>query len=309
MKYYAILLFFATDFFVCACRSQPHESYIGSFDISKDDHHILFSFDKNGESTVYEMNIDGSGLHTLIPSNKSKSFVNPKYSMDGESILFIEYNNTDVQKSTLCIAKSDGTVIKRLTEDDEIITEAIFSKNKNEILFCKANKYDKNSSIGIKAAHGFDIFRLNYLTKEISRVTNLNAYNISSLSEIDSAQILFNLDGGPDGGMYSVSAGITKELKRFQTANDPRKDESMYSNPKYIEKYNIIVFTAPYELYKMDKESRNAELLVDAKGTSNINSVVFFNTSPFILFTKEGQLSFFKMNLNGQGLVKIPVKM
>jgi hypothetical protein len=294
--------------FICGCQSpkvkENHyngENYIGSFDISNDDKKILFSFNSNSNSSVYEMNIDGSELSLIVNSKGDSSFVNPKYSLDGSYILFILYNSKNIESSTLCKAKSDGSEIQYLTDGKSIITEAIFTNENNKIIYCQANKYSKYSPIGVKDAHDFDIYFLNCINKETKRLTNFKAYGLNNLSEVDSTQIIFYLYEGINGGIYCLEKDKPNQMRLITPINDPRKGTNMYTNPAYSTKYRLLVFSAPYQLYSMNVDDLIANLITEREN-SNISKIVFFHSENKILYSKQFDNNLYTIKTNGSEL-------
>jgi hypothetical protein len=288
-----------------SCNSENiSRDAIGGFDISKDDQFVLFSYTKQGVSSIYKMPIGGGEANLLIGSNEGLSYVNPKYSPDGNKIVFIGYEKGDANNSSLYLANSDGTSIVSLTSGTGIITEAIFTTNET-VIFLKANEYEKYSPIGVKDAHDFDIYSIHLPSKEISRLSNINAYGINHISVVDSNRILLRLEEGPNGGIYLFSRSEPETSRRLPFKDSPLKDESMYYNPVYSQEYNVLAFTAPYKLYKMNLESKEIELVYDATGTRNLDEIAFFNTQPRLLFTQQGLPVFYSISLDGEDLQKI----
>lgn len=298
-----------TILLINSCQSkQTQKNSMGDFDISKDDNHIIFSFFSiNKGSSIYTSNIDGTGIKQLIKSDEYKSYFNPKYSPDGKKIVFLECERGDVNNAIICIAESDGSSIERLTAGNEIITEVIFSDYGNDIIYCKANEYEKYSPLGKKQAHDFDIYSVDILTKEITKLSNLKSYGVYKISEIDSSNILMHMSAGPDGGMFLFTKDTPNDLRRIIPINNPRGDASLYYTPLYSKQYNLMAFIAPYELYTMDMESRKAKLLYDNKGYSHIEYICFYNTQRKILFSKKGETSLNSISLDGTGLKNIPI--
>ncbi len=275
-------------------------------DISPDDTKIIFAHSTQKQNAIYEMNVADKKIKKLIKAEKNTVYVNPKYSPDGKNIVFIKYNSNDVTKSILYKAKSDGTNITQLTDGNTLITEGDFSINNEQIVFCKANEYSKNSPIGLRSAHQFDIYSINTDKKNISRLTSLNAYGLNHLSVLDSS-FIFRLEAGQKGGMYQISKQTPDKLEKLIPSNNPRKDESLYYAPTYSQKFRTFVFTAPYEIYSMDSNNFKAVLIYDSKGSVDISEIKLFNELPTILFTKLGEDNFYFLSIYGGESKKIEV--
>lgn len=275
--------------YACSNNNKTTDDHIGNFDISPDDNWILFSYYKNGSASLYTIDIDGKRLTKIIKSDQGKMYMNPRFSSDGKSMLFIKYLNSKFEKSTLCISKIDGTEVRELTDGSEIITEAIFSKDGKEILYCKAREYASHSPIGVKNAHNFDVYSINIFSKQERRLTNLDAYKVNSISEIDTTYVLLYIYADENSGMYSFEKRNPSLMKKIVPVNIPR-EENLFSNPAYSSS-GIMVFTAPYELYSMRLEDRKAKLIYDSKGDSPIQTIRLFKTKPLVIFKKESDNS------------------
>ncbi len=290
-----------------SCKGQNVEKEgLGSFDLSANDKQIVFSFLKNGVSSLYLINSDGTNLKKIINLKGENNFYNPKYSPDGKRIVFILSRHGCIN-STLCISNSDGSGILYLTDDKHIITEATFSLNGEIIYFCKANVYEKYSPIGRKDAHDFDIYALSIKDKKISKLSNLKSYGLSNISELDNKYILIHIESGPDGGMYLYSKEKAIKERRLVPVNNPRQDASIYYTPIYSDCLNIIGFTAPYEIYIMSLKDNNAKLVFSNKGSNDISNIAFFKNQKKILFSKVGISDLFSINIDGTGIQTIPI--
>ena len=304
--------------FVMSCQTDNNNqsnlqvetrNVLGDFDISKNDSIIIFSmYTKNG-SSIYQMNIDGTGQKKIINSDGNFSYFYPRYSKDDKRIVFKKYNRTNSLISEICIANSDGSEIKQLTNLKENITDAIFSSYSNKIYFLKATEFGNYSPLAPKQAHGFDIYSLDLATKEVKKISNLNAYALCYLTEYDSTKLLITIKGGYDGGMFLCQHTPFKLLKRIVPKNNPRRIPSLYYAAKYSILYNSLVFSAPYELYIMDTDTKMAKLLFSNVGYTTIDDFYFFNSQPKVLFMKDNGLSLYSLNFDGTGLEEIPITM
>ncbi len=293
-----------------SCRSQVKEqkTSIRGFDLSQDDERILYSLLQAGTTRIYELSLTTNNMRVLITAGENKFLSNPRYSPNGKKILFIEYDKLDMQSSTLCISNSDGTSVEQLVEGRGIISEAIFSEFGDEIFFTSANEYSKSSPIGIKAPHGYDIYSISLGSKELKKLSQLNAYGLHHLFELDSNSLLLHKGAGKDGGMMLFEKKRPQDLTRIVPENDPRNDPSLYDTPVHSSRLNKMVFIAPYQLYIMDVESRHANLLYDNRGRAHIQYVSFFNQNDRVLFSIKGRPYLYSIGLDGKELVEIDVR-
>ena len=289
-----------------ACKSiYEDKKVIGGFDISKDDKIILFSCHKNKESSIYITFNDTT--KKIVSSTNSTDFYYPKYSADGEMIIFIGYDKGIVDKSALYISKPNGEMATKIFDDSSLVTEAFFSDSDKKIIFVKANNYGKYSPLGQEQAHGFDVYSFEIATKKVEKITNLNSYGIYKVSQLDSNIFIMQIADGEKGGMYLYSNILKKKIARIEPKNNPRNDNSLYYSPIFSKKYNLIAFTAPYELYTMDAEKKIAQRLFDNRGVSNIDEICFYNTQKRILFCFDGRLK--SINLDNHEIKDITINL
>jgi Tol biopolymer transport system component len=301
-----LLYLFFTLAITNACSQNIENGRIGSFDISKDDKTIIFSYYNKNIASLYTANIDGSNIKQLIFLGDSLSSVNPKYSFNGDKIVYLVHKINCVNGNVF-IANSDGTNVQQLTYGNQIITEAIFSINDKEIYYCKANEFDRYSQIGIKNAHNFDIYSINLIDKMISRLSYLKSYGINSISDIDEKCLLMRIEEGPNSGMYLFFKEDSSKFKRIVPINNPRNNASYYYTPIYSDTLKTIVFTAPYEIYMMSLKDKIAKLIYSNIGSYDLSQVVFYKKQPKILFLSAENSNLYSINIDGTSLTTIPI--
>ncbi len=289
----------------CTSQSKPKNG-LEHVVVSPNDNFILFSYFTNDISSIYSLNISNNKITELFISSSKRSYVNPKFSPKGEKIIFIGYDEGSIN-SNIFIANVDGTNVKQLTTGNSIITEAVFSSDDNTIYFNRALNYEKYSPIGRKAAHNFDIYSLELETGVEKKLTNIDAYMLSDISEVENKYILMELFQGMSNGMYMFPKEYPDSIKSIIPSNNPRKGlSSSYGNPKYSGKYKMLAFTAPYELYVMNFEDRIANKIY--RSSRHIMQISFFHSRKEILFTLQKENLIRCINLDGTGFKKIPIE-
>src|SRR5258708_15797817 len=169
--------------------------------------------------------------------------------------------------------------------------------------------YVQGSPIVMKRPQDLDLYSLDWFNGNVVKLSNVGAYGIHDVSEVDSSFVIFRLDEGPKDGLYAFDKKAPLVLKKIVPANNPRGDEGMYYDPVYDSRSNTLLFTAPYELYRMNLEDKLAQRIYDSRGTSNISSVRLFKKSPRILFAKQGENKMlYSINLDGTDLKQIVIK-
>ena len=288
------------------CKDETVYSSIDGFDISNDDSKVIFACLKGNHSSVYSLSLKNKQINLLIGATDTNSYYSPAYSTKGDQIIFIKSNLKELLKSSICVSDTNGKNIKCLLETQGIITEIFFSNNDNDIIFCKANEYSKYSPLGVKVFHNFDLYGFNLISKKVTRITNLKAYSLSRISEIDSTRLIFSLVANSEYGMY-VFNKEKKNLTLITPVNNPRKDTTLYNCLAYSRLYNIYAFAAPYEIYYMKSLESNAVFVERAK--ANIHYLKFFNNQKAVLFTEENYINFFMLDVTTKQSKEIPLSL
>jgi len=120
---------------------------------SPDGHRIVFNDRANGNSEIFIINADGSGLQNL--TNDPLLDANPVFSPDGNEIIFVRvfYGNARLYRMNL-----GGGGQRRLTEKNGYEMAPAFSPDGKRIAF--ASIADGNAEIYLMNADGTDLFRL-----------------------------------------------------------------------------------------------------------------------------------------------------
>jgi hypothetical protein len=303
-----ILVAFSILFLINANIESHSKDKLGSFDLSPDGKQIVFAYTKNQTSAIYSISIDGSNLKKIIDST-GYNFANPRYSKNGETIIYIVYKNKAIHGALYKYNIQNGFQ-ELLTDTNQTITEAIFSRDGASVFFCKANEYAAYSILGRKAPHNVDIYSVNLKDKKIARISNLKAYGIGSISDFDDSTLMMRSDIGNDNidGIVLLSKKTGTVLKRIVPANDPRKYASVYYIPTYSDKFKTLVFAAPLEIFVMKMEDRIAETVLFNKGGPDIPILRAFRDEKKILFSVDDNNNLFTINFDGTDLRKIPIE-
>lgn len=280
------------------------EESFRKFDISADDKQIIFTYEKDSVSTIYVMNSDGSDLKK-ITSSKDYFLENPKYSKDGKQFIYLSFKRGTLN-SSINRCNIDGSSNEKLTADDNIITEATYSRDGESILYCKANEYASYSPLGHKAPHDMDIYSISLKDKKIKRLSNLKSYEITSISDFDDNYILMRDINGKNDGMGFLSKNNGIGFERLVPANDPRKLADIYGDPIYTQRFKILVFTAPNEIFIMNLQDKIAKSVFLNKGGVHIYHVSIFNNEQKILFSLRDDRALYEVNFDGTDLHTIP---
>ncbi len=294
----------------CDGHEKTVTSVLGSLDLSPNDNCIVFSYSQDDNYSLYVGKIDGDSVVNILSSNNDTSYVRPKFSPSGEHILFIAFPK-DKKSSNIFVVDKYGKNRRKITSQNQIITDAIFSNNGKTIYYVKSNTYESYSPIGIAAPHDADIYKIDFAGWDERKITNLRAYGIYNPSEVLEKYLLARLEDSSKMGIYLIELSKQHRMRSVIPVNNPRGGADLYYDPYYSESFNIIAFTAPYELYIMDLDSLNAKMVYGPKDQeiAHIHNVLVFKTLNKILFKKETENDAFRtINFDGSNLQKVKIK-
>lgn len=90
--FFSLIFIFIINILLIGCgRSNriSESNKIGLFDISQDDRYLIFSYSKDNESSIYQIDTNGQNLKKIVSSTDKMLFYNPKYSKRDNKILFL----------------------------------------------------------------------------------------------------------------------------------------------------------------------------------------------------------------------------
>jgi Tol biopolymer transport system component len=259
------------------------------FDLSPDNKNIAFAVSDGQISNLYEYSFEEKKLNQLTNSTDSY-YSRPVYSPKGDKILFLS-KSLSSQTSDICLLDLDSKLITKVTNGQTYVTEATFHPTKNEIIFCGAAFLGNYSPVARKAPHDLDIFSINIDDKVSKKITNLSAYELSSVTLSQSGDsVLCKLTEKGFDGIYLMSLTDSTIINKIEATNNPRPGigNSFYSNPVFAHDYRKISFTAPYQIYLMDLENKKCEELWSTFGKDEQAMVIFSrfsNTNQKVVFS------------------------
>ncbi|WP_133576468.1 TolB-like translocation protein [Pedobacter metabolipauper] len=200
--------------------------------------------------------------------------------------------------------ESDGGNLKQVTDTNSLKMEAIFSNDKKNIYYTRADEYAAYSPIGVAAPHKFDIYKLELNSNKITKITNLKAYSIYYLTDIDSLTMAFNM-GDKERGIYFYEKR-SEVLNRLVTKNDTLANSTLYSEPAFIDR-NHIICNSNYKLVTIHLLSKYEKSILSSDGGQFI-ALRFNKKLNRIFFMKEdNEFLIRSINVDGTGLKEINV--
>ncbi|MBS1508379.1 MAG: PD40 domain-containing protein [Bacteroidetes bacterium] len=289
-------------------RSDHHDNsdeQIESLDISPDDKRILLLSARHGVTCIFEIRIDGGSPRLIMKSSNEELYSNPRYSPDGQRIVFIKHSKSKFWEGSVFICNIDGTGVEELTQGGEFVTEALFTAHGNQVLYCSSQQYNTSKKKGTTTVRGFDIYSISLNDRKVSKLSSLNATGIDNLTEINDKYLLFHLNGKKSGIFSFEKENPTRVLRIFPS--NGTEESTLLDKPGYVPD-RFIVFTALYELYAMNLDTRENQLIYSAKGGHLIELVRGFHTRSTVLFKKFDEPKLTVINMDGSGLKSIEVE-
>ena len=286
-------------------ETEPSD-YIAGFDISSDDEYIVYSYLHEGKTSIRRYDFHKKEETVLISESNTHFYTRPSYSPSENEVIFIDRYNDSLTDTNLLIIGVDGTIRRIPQHVKGFITDAIFSRYSKEILYIMATEYTSYSPIGIKAFHKFDLYSTDRSGSNTRKITQLNAYTMNGICELDSTSVALFLINGKHNGIFYLSKNNGK-IHRVSPANDPRIREIVsnngrpsYSNPSLCLATNDLAFINIYELFVMSMENRQARSLHFSD--RQIQDVKILNSGKKIIFTKNNLPVFHILNIEDKNV-------
>ncbi|KMJ60096.1 hypothetical protein AB685_04460 [Bacillus sp. LL01] len=294
----SVLLYFFSERFTRSWL--PIDNGFGeTVTLSPDDQSIVFPFYQSGDGALYKANVDGSDVNQLTFPRQAESHVHPRYSSNGEKILFLSQEKGEgTLKQSLYIMKSDGSNLVRLSEDDELITDAVFSEDDQSIYYFAAQNYLEGDDLDAGPAN-IDLYSISATGENKERLTHDESIKKRSLSLAEDGTKLgfveWSLDE-EDGLTSSFVIMDTKSIEKEYINPNFEFEKNIIYSAKLSPEGDIVAFSAAsenprkksqfiYEMYKMDTAGKEVQPLTSFR--TLITEPVFFREKNRVLFIQD----------------------
>lgn len=283
------ILFVATLAFNVFSQEDSYRFFTGlgnKFDIAPNDEKVLLSYYLNGDEAIYEADVNGKNVQKLAVTGEGR-FHSPKYSPDGERILFLSSNSDGI--NSLIIANRDGSNQKTLIESNMHVSEAIFSDAGDTIFYTAIPSEDFKKAEG-ETKEGLDLYSVSITGKDNTQLTDKNHFSMNTLSiSPEGDQVYYTLYNGNREQLTSYSLETGTEGPAENSSELPAEAYSTIISPDGMklaytsiaeESQNSSLYE--YELYVMDTETRKKERMTDLN--TSVIAPMFFHKGERIAF-------------------------
>lgn len=288
-------------FLICCtlfnCQSENKEAgHLVTFDVASTGESIIFSWKRDNKTSVYKCDMNGKNVKKIL-DNDSLSFFAPRYNKSGDSLSFIATDYPNSLSTSLGIYSIKKEESKIVLNDSSLKTEVIFSDNGNKLYFLKANEYDKYSSIGRKAPHGFDIYEFGIKDTLVKPITNFNAYQMSHLNYLKNDILIFSSFMSDTDGVFLYNCK-KKELNNIKIENDTLKWLNGFSAAEYINDETLLS-TSYYEVILVNLKKNRIKRIYRSISGNHIGSLRYSRVRNKLFVSEQKQNTIQMLDLNG----------
>lgn len=289
------LIFFlllGTLLYIFLRDDNPNRYFTGlgeDISLAPDDSKIAFSYYVDGKESIYTADINGTNVEELT-NTTNLQHRSPVYSPNGDKLIYLSEDNDGIQ--TLRIINEDESEGRQLTESDLHVTDAIFSRNGETIIFVgiEAEEYKK----GEESRAGVDLFSIEPDGGSLKKLTNADHYFMNNLFlSPDGNTLYYSEFDGDKEGLYSYTLeGDTIVAEPSSLSGQLINTGSLYE-PELSPDGKLLAFTDVsdeskesslfnYDLFLQDLNTNTVERLTDLE--SAVTSPVFFHQQHKIAF-------------------------
>ena len=268
---------------------------------------IAFVSTRDGNSEIYIMNADGTGV-TRLTNNAAFDWA-PAFSPDGSKVAFASDSNGN---SEIYVIDADGSEQTRLTNDTAFDSHPVFSPDGSKIAF--TSNRDRNAEeVPLSTSDSDDeIYIMNADGTGVTRLTNNKSIDIPSAFSPDGSKIAFARSRVPTG-VFIVN--FTAESYVYVMNTDGTGQTRLTNgaaldySPAFSPDGTKIVY-ASYSAGETDIYVMNA----DGSGQTNLTNNAGYDRAPAfspdgskIAFesNRDGNYEIYIMNADGTGVMRL----
>lgn len=265
--------------------------------LSSDDKTIIFPYFQNDEASLYIATREEEAQLLAEPDQVGHSYIRPAIAPSAQSVAFI-HSWTEEKKPYKQLMFYENGKVRALLDKNQFVTEVTFSPDGKYLYYAKSDLYTNYSTVSQEHPHKMDIYRMNLETKIEEPLTDMEAYDLSSLNVWNDTNVSYrtyegkSFEGQDVMKVLNVDSRETTTIKPSSSFETP-SPAPIFSNPTPSPSHERIAFsdvgstndqgTFEYELFLMDQNGENIEQVTTMR--ESVNHPVFFETGKQILVT------------------------
>lgn len=187
---------------------------------------IAFASNRNGNSEIYTMNADGTGVSRITTNPATDD--EPSFDSTGSRILFT--SNRFNSRREIYVMNADGTGVTRLTNVAGGNSQAVFNPQRTKIAFTSL-RFDNNQNLFVMDADGSNQIQLTFFTSTATFANNPSFNHNGS-------RIVFESQRGSIGNsqwdIYSINPDGTDETRLTTSAGQDSDPSFSYDGSKIV---------------------------------------------------------------------------
>lgn len=170
---------------------------------------MLFSYYTNGNEQIYSSSISGKDVQQLTTSSETRSHT-PRYSNDGKKFLFLAKKADANEQNVLNVTNADGQTPQKVSDDSLHVTDAVFSKNNQQIYFIGMPASDLGKLEGT-AEGGSNLYVADVQTGKVKQLTKKDYFSMGDLA-VDDDDVYYTVFNEHEE-LYSYNLKANKEQR------------------------------------------------------------------------------------------------
>jgi Tol biopolymer transport system component len=260
--------------------------------------HIAFTSYREGDSSIFIMNADGSELINL--TDVSGRIKQPVWSPNGKHIAFVGVLEDELHNHDIYVMEADGSNKVRLTVSESVESDPSWSPDGSEIAFTSnRNSYDDLEKGWVSI---FNIYVMNFDGSGLQQITENKAMDTSPNWSPDGKSIVFQSTRDGNREIFIVDRGDSNQINLTNHSADDQ-------TPTWSPDGSMIAFTSDRdgneEIYLMNADGSEVSRLTDDPGRSK--RPVWSVDGKLIAFYSDrtGNFEIYVMAADGSGVTRL----
>lgn len=266
--------------FSCSTQSQVESNKIGA-DFDMNDSTIYLTVFRGDVGSIISFDLKTNIIDSVTSREKGYD-LRPRISSDRKSILYSSFPLPEKEHPHLILKNLETNSSDTILKNQPFLTEAIFSENEKEAFFLCASEYKNYSPIVRPMNHGFDLYRVNFETKEVIQITEKKEYDMRFLRLAENGESIY-CTIPPEEGIVSISTKTGKKTS-IDFKGNPRKQVEGWFHLIAL-RNDSALYVAPYEIYEHDFNENQSDFILRSPDNSHFQVIKTDTTWNNLTFT------------------------